>query len=117
MNLILQQKEYLLILEEEIYQMAQEFKEYSIIRSIPGIEAKITATLISEIGEIDQFSNPKKLVAYAGIVPRKFQSGKFYASKNRITKRGSIRLRKALYTAVLCGLTRNRNAKLREYYD
>lgn len=117
MNLLLQQKKYLLILEEEIDQLAQEFEEYTIIRSIPGIGMKITATLISEIGEIDQFSNPKKLVAYAGIDPRIFQSGKFKASINRITKRGSTRLRQALYTAVQCGITRNRNAKLKEFYD
>ncbi|RBW68107.1 IS110 family transposase [Bacillus taeanensis] len=116
-KMLLQQKEYLLILEEEIDQLAQEFEEYTIIRSIPGIGAKITATLISEIGKIDQFSNPKKLVAYAGIDPRIFQSGKFKASINRITKRGSTRLRQALYTAVQCGLTRSRNVKLREFYD
>ncbi|MGM0854055.1 MAG: IS110 family transposase [Bacillota bacterium] len=116
-NMLLQHKEYLLILEEEMDQLAQEFEEYTIIRSIPGVGSKITATLISEIGEIDQFSHPKKLVAYAGIDPCIFQSRKFKASINRITKRGSTRLRQALYTAVQCGLTRNRNVKLREFYD
>ncbi len=117
MNLLLQQKEYLLILEEEIDQLAQEFEEYSIIRSIPGIGTKITATLISEIGEIDQFSNPKKLVAYAGIDPRIFQSGKFKAFYQSDYEKRIYSLRQALYTAVQCGLTRNRNVKLREFYD
>lgn len=56
-------------------------------------------------------------MAYAGIDPRIYQSGKFTASINRITKRGSTRLRQALYTAVQCGLTNNRNTKLREFYD
>jgi transposase len=116
-NMLLQHKKSLLVLESEIDKLAKEFEEYNIIRSIPGIGAKITATLISEIGEVKQFSNPKKLVAYAGIDPRIFQSGRFQASINRITKRGSTRLRQALYTAVQCGLRKNRNVRLREFYD
>jgi transposase len=116
-QMLLQQKEFLSILEQEIDELAMQFKEYEILRSIPGVGCKIAATLISEIGEIKQFSHPKKLVAYAGIDPRIFQSGKFTASINRITKRGSTKLRQALYTAVQCGLTNNRNTKLREFYD
>jgi transposase len=116
-QMLLQQKEFLSTLEQEIDELAMEFEEYEILRSIPGIGCKIAATLISEIGEIKQFSHPKKLVAYAGIDPRIFQSGKFKATINRITKRGSSKLRQALYTAVQCGLTNNRNTKLREFYD
>ncbi|MGN7943180.1 IS110 family transposase [Metabacillus sp. 22489] len=116
-QMLLQQKEFLSILEQEIDQLAMQFEEYEILRSIPGVGCKIAATFISEIGEIKQFSHPKKLVAYAGIDPRIYQSGKFTATINRITKRGSSKLRQALYTAVQCGLTNNRNTKLREFYD
>ncbi len=49
----------------------------------------------------------KKLVAYAGIDPRVHESGKFKATSNRITKRGSSRLRQSLYTAVQCGITKD----------
>ncbi|WP_408011776.1 transposase [Pseudalkalibacillus sp. A8] len=97
--------------------LAEEFEEYTIIRSIPGIGGKIAATIIAEIGEIDQFSHPRKLVAYAGIDPSIFESGKFKATINKITKRGSSRLRHVLYTAVQCGITNNRNPKLRAFYD
>lgn len=116
-QMLLQQKEFLSILEQEIDELAIQFEEYEILRSIPGVGCKIAASLISEIGEIRQFSHPKKLVAYAGIDPRIYQSGKFTATINRITKRGSSKLRQALYTAVQCGLTNNRNTKLREFYD
>jgi transposase len=115
--MLLQQKEFLSILEQEIDVLAMQFEEYELLRSIPGVGCKIAATLISEIGEIRQFSHPKKLVAYAGIDPRIYQSGKFTAAINRITKRGSSKLRQALYTAVQCGLTNNRNTKIREFYD
>jgi len=49
--------------------------------------------------------------------PRVYSSGKFTATTNRITKRGSSRLRHALYLAVLCGIRSSRNKKLKEFYD
>jgi transposase len=61
---------------------------------------KIAATIISEIGEIDRFNHPKKLVAFAGIDPSVFESGTFKGTLNRITKRDSSRLRHALFMAV-----------------
>jgi transposase len=84
--------------------VVQRFLLYKIVQSIPGIGEKIAATIISEIGEIDRFSHPKKLVAFAGVDPSVHSSGKFTATTNRITKRGSSRLRHALYLAVLCGI-------------
>jgi transposase len=127
-NIILQYKEHLSKLETEIDTLAKEIEEYHIIKSIPGIGEKIAATIISEIGEIDRFNNPKKLVAFAGVDPSVFESGKFSATKNRITKRGSSRLRHALYMAVRCAIRDcrkrktsdeiiPRNKKLREFYD
>lgn len=52
-------------------------EEYTIIQSIPGIGEKVAATIISEIGKIERFDHPKKLVAFAGIDPSIFESGKF----------------------------------------
>ncbi|MFG6116192.1 IS110 family transposase [Halobacillus sp. MO56] len=116
-QLLLQYQRHLSKLLEEIDALAEEFEEYEIIRSIPGIGGKIAATIISEIGKIDQFNHPKKLVAYAGIDPRVHESGQFKATINKITKRGSSSLRQTIYTAVQCGITKNRNPKLRAYYD
>ncbi|WP_200412074.1 transposase, partial [Virgibacillus salexigens] len=92
----------------EIETLAKQFEVYEILTSIPGVGTKIAATLISEIGDVTQFSHPKKLVAYAGLDPRVYQSGKFTATINRITKRGSTKLRQTIYSAVQCGLTNNR---------
>ncbi|MEH7387710.1 IS110 family transposase [Bacillus sp. JJ1521] len=127
-KMILQYKEHLSKLESEIDALAKEIEEYNIIKSIHGIGEKIAATIISEIGEIDRFNNPKKLVAFAGVDPSVFESGKFTATKNRITKRGSSRLRHALYMAVRCAIRDcrkkkttdeifPRNKKMREFYD
>ncbi len=127
-KMLLEYKKHLSKLEEEIDALAKEIEEYKIIQSIPGIGEKIAATIISEIGEIDRFNHPKKLVAFAGIDPSVFESGTFKGTLNRITKRGSSRLRHALYMAVNCAIRDcrkkkttdeiiPRNKRLREFYD
>lgn len=127
-KMLLEYQKHLSKFEEEINALAKEIEEYKIIQSIPGIGEKIATTIISEIGEIDRFNHPKKLVAFAGIDPSIFESGKFKGSVNRITKRGSSRLRHALYMAVRCAIRDcrkkkttdeiiPRNKRLREFYD
>jgi transposase len=116
-SMLLHYREHLTALEKQIDALANEIEEYEIIQSIPGIGEKIAATIISEVGEIDRFNHPKKLVAFAGVDPSVHMSGKFTATINRITKRGSSRLRHTLYLAVLCGLRRTGSRKLKAYYD
>ncbi|WP_152966832.1 IS110 family transposase, partial [Sporosarcina globispora] len=127
-KMLLEYQRHLSKLEAEIDALAKEMEEYQIIQSIPGIGEKIAATIISEIGEIERFSHPKKLVAFAGLDPSIFESGRFKGTVNRITKRGSSRLRHALYMAVRCAIRDSRkkkttpeiiprNKKLREFYD
>lgn len=72
-NMLLEYKKHLSKLDE-IDALAKGIEEYKIIQSIPGIGEKIAATIISEIGEIDWFDHPKKLVAFAGIDPSVFES-------------------------------------------
>lgn len=99
-KLILEYKEHLSKLKLEIDALVKEIEEYKIIQTIPGIGEKIVATILSEIGEINRFNHPKKLVAFVGVDSSVFDSGRFTATKNRITKRGSSRLRHALFMAV-----------------
>jgi transposase len=114
---ILQYQEHLTELEQNIDALAEEMEEYELIQSVPGIGHKIAATILSEIGEVDRFDHPKKLVAFAGIDPSVFASGKFTATRNRITKRGSRQLRYVLVMAVQCRLIRSRNRRIKAFYD
>ncbi len=77
----------------------------------------MAAALIAEIGDATQFGHAKQLVAYAGLDPSVFSSGKFTASSSKITKRGSKRLRRAVYVAVQCGLRKGINERIKAYYD
>lgn len=67
-------------------------KEIDLLKTIPGV-GEISATLImSEIANISRFETPKKLCAYAGIVPSVYQSGNT-ERYGRITKHGPGQLR------------------------
>jgi transposase len=46
-----------------------------LLTSIPGISYYSAMAILTEIGEIHRFANPKKLCSYAGLVPRTIQSG------------------------------------------
>lgn len=71
----------------------------SVIMSIPGIGAIDGAMILGEIGNINRFSSPCKLLAYAGLDPTVCQSGKFNARSTKMSKRGSKMLRFALINA------------------
>ena len=67
------------------------------ILTIPGVGYILGAMIISEICDIKRFSNPSKLLAFAGLDPVVKQSGNFQASSMKISKRGSTYLRYAIY--------------------
>lgn len=92
------------LLEEQIASIDIGIKEImdeinSPILTIPGISYTLGAMIISEIGDIHKFSNPTKLLAYAGLDPSVKQSGNFNATNTKISKRGSKHLRYAIQTA------------------
>jgi transposase len=71
------------------------------ITTIPGIGSVNAAVILSEIGDINRFSNPSKLAAYAGIDVNVNQSGEYKSQNGKMSKRGSAYLRKALFQAAL----------------
>lgn len=71
------------------------------ITTIPGIGFITGAAILGEIGDISKFSNASKLAAYAGIDATVSQSGEYQATNNKMSKRGSAYLRKALFQAAL----------------
>jgi len=58
-KIVLQYQEHLSKIADEIDALAKEIEEYHILQSIPGIGEKIAATIISEVGEIERFNDPK----------------------------------------------------------
>jgi transposase len=69
------------------------------LMSIPGIGRSFALLIVSEIDDIGRFSNPKKLAAYAGLVPSTYSSGG-RTFHGRIIKAGNKYLRWAMVEAV-----------------
>ena len=84
-------------LEEQIADLLHKTNQY--ITTITGIGDVLGAIIVSEIGDINRFERPNQLVAFAGLDVTVKQSGEFSGSKNKISKRGSPYLRRAIWLA------------------
>ena len=84
-------------IENEIKIIMDEIN--SPILSIPGINYRMGAMIIAEIGDFSRFDSPDKILAYAGFSPSTYQSGKLDGAYSHMEKRGSRYLRYALYNA------------------
>ena len=101
---ITQTVEHIELLDSQLDRIEAEMTEImkfndSVIMSIPGIGYINGGMILGEIGDIHRFSNPSKLLAFAGLDPSVYQSGNFKAQKTRMSKRGSKVLRYALINA------------------
>lgn len=84
-------------IEAEIKTIMDEIN--SPILSIPGINYRMGAMIIAEIGDFSRFDSPDKILAYAGMSPSTYQSGQLDNCYSRMEKRGSRYLRYSLYNA------------------
>lgn len=67
-----------------------------------GVGDVLAVKLIAEIGDVRKFHSGKALIAYAGIDPPPYESGKFIGTERHISKRGSTTLRKIGYEVMRC---------------
>ena len=81
------------IVENEITTHMSKIKSH--IPSILGIGIVSAATIVAEIEDISRFSSPNKILAFAGLDPRIYQSGT-QEFKGRMNKKGSVVLRRVL---------------------
>ncbi len=78
------------------YCKASMMEDFEIMTSIDGINKRTATTFLAEIGCIGNYATHKKLIAFAGIDPTVYQSGKF-EGKSRISKRGNRHLRRVIW--------------------
>ena len=110
----------IIFLEEQISELDVEIKLIyqdldSFLTSIPGIGDVLAPIILAEIGDINNFSEPAKLVAFTGIDPSTNQSGQAISGNEKISKRGSPYLRYALYYASFVAISNDHH--LRSFYD
>ncbi len=101
---IAQAVEQIELLDSQVERIESEMKDIvlsldSVIMTIPGIGYVNGGMILGEIGDIHRFSNPHKLLAFAGLDTKVYQSGNFQTKRTRMSKRGSGALRYALINA------------------
>ena len=109
----------IIFLENQVHELEVKIKDiYSKLdnhlQSIPGIGEVTAPIILAEIGDINNFSSPSKLTAFAGIDPSENQSGNKKSSNEKTSKRGSPYLRHALYTAAM--VASNNDPVMHDYY-
>lgn len=78
--------------DEKIKTTVTNHPQASLLTTIPGISYSTALVIMAEIGDINRFTSPKKLMGYAGLVPSTYSSGDRTAH-GKITKTGSRWLR------------------------
>jgi len=101
------------VLEERITQAEAKLDELSavdpntaLIETIPGVGPRTAEAISAHLGDPKRFTSAKQVGAYAGLVPRQYQSG-VSDRKGRITRRGPGILRKLLVECAWCMLRYN----------
>jgi transposase len=74
--------------------------------SVPGVGRLTAAVVLSELPPIDPSADPRTLSAWAGLTPRRDQSGP-KEKRSRLSRIGNHRLRRALFMPSLVAKRRN----------
>jgi len=86
-------------------------RDSELLKSIPGVGEMLSASLLAFAGNLRRFHSSKALVAYAGLNPRRCESG-LWKGKSRLSKVGHAELRSALYMPALTASKHNAVVKV-----
>lgn len=84
--------------------------QWQAIKQQKGIGEKTATKLISMI-DFSKFQKGRQLVAFAGLAPKRFQSGKSVKKKDQISKIGHSKIRGAMYLPAIVASTHDPELK------
>jgi transposase len=84
--------------EERLDALGEQDERVRLLRTIPGVGPRTAEVVVAHLDDAKRFRTAGEVSAYAGLVPRQFQSGEM-DRRGRITRRGPGLLRKALVEA------------------
>lgn len=83
-------------IDEAVQQASPEIRAViEALQALRGVAQTTAATVVSELGSLARFENPRQLMAYAGLVPREYSSGN-KVQRGAITKTGNAHIRRVL---------------------
>jgi len=98
------------VIEKRILEFPELAKQYSLLKSVPGIGKISAATIIVETGEITRFGKPDELSSYAGLCPKVSQSGET-VHHGHISKMGPPVLRWVLQQSAWVAIREDENIR------
>jgi transposase len=85
-------------IDRELKTLGTDHRYIRHLVTVPGIRWVLGYTIAAEIGDIERFASPAKLIGYSGLCPRVYQSGQS-DRRGPLTKQGPKYLRWALMEA------------------
>jgi transposase len=86
--------------------LAESDARVALLESVPGVGTRTAEVIAVHLGDARRFRRADEVSAYAGLVPRQYQSGET-DRRGRITRRGPKLLRAALVECAWCSLRYN----------
>ena len=103
------------MIKDKVNQSVDLKRRVELLTQIKGIGFLTAITLLVEIPNVSNFENAREYVAFAGLNPRQHSSGSSVRGKQRISKIGSQRVRKALFMPAL--VVKNKNHYFKGFCD
>ena len=108
------------LINEQIAEIDKKIEQFSVqtnspIISIPGISHFSGTSILSEIGDIGNYTKASQIIKLAGVAPYEHESSQYRAQHTAITKKGSKYLRKTLYQIITPVIRHNEVFK--QYYN
>lgn len=94
-------------LKERIKKHAKLTEHFKLITSVIGVGSITAFTWLGEIGYGDNFELTRQLESFVGLTIKQKQSGTSVRGKERISKKGTHYLRKALYMPAMSAIRHN----------
>ena len=108
------------LINKQIEEIDKKIEEFSVqtnspILNIPGISHFSGTSILSEIGDIRNYTKASQIIKLAGVAPYEYESSQYRAQHLSITKKGSKYLRKTLYQIIMPVI--NNNEVFKQYYN
>lgn len=94
-------------IQDHIDQNPDLKQKQDLLQSIPGIGPVLSQNLLSWNRRIQAFDSARQLAAFAGLTPKRHESGSSVRGKTRISKIGHADLRKLLYFPAMNAVRHN----------
>ncbi len=102
--------EFVAEVEAKLDGLAAADRRTVLVSTIPGVAQRTAEVIVTALDEVRRFKTARQVASYAGLTPRRFQSGQM-DRQGRISKRGNRLLRQVLNQAAWMAVRWNQHLR------